>query len=66
MAKISYNREKNLIGDKGVRDIVTDGEMEQMMYMRKAHFQQKYISMVHNFNTKLEIAVNKLCSLLEE
>ena len=26
--------------------------MEQMMYMRKTHFRQKYISTVHNFITK--------------
>ena len=34
-----------------VLDIVMDGDMEQMMYMRKTHFRQKYFSMVHNFIT---------------
>ena len=32
--------------------IVMDGDMEQIMYMTKTHFQQMYISRVHNFITK--------------
>ena len=35
-----------------MRGIVTDGDMAQIMYMRKTRFRQKYISMVHGFITK--------------
>ena len=34
---------KDLIEDSTVRDIGTDGDMEQIMCMRKARFQQTYI-----------------------
>ena len=36
-----------------MHDIVMDGDMEQIMYMRKTRFRQKYVSMVHNFITKV-------------
>ena len=33
-----------------MRDIVvTNDDIEQIMNLRKTHFQQKYISMVHNY-----------------
>ena len=43
---------------KSAHVIVMDSEVEQMMHMRKASFQQKYISMVHNFTTKVRKALN--------
>ena len=38
---------------KSVHDIVMDSEVEQIMHMIKTSFQQKYISMEHNFITKV-------------